>query len=207
VVRTHRKKRSARASKQSHQHLAVPYPRLADAANRASEVLSDGLTKTGPHSEKMVKSAKAVESLLVGVERWAKGEIDFRELLELHSRFPESLKGTPRPEWLPPDIALALLRVTRRAETTDKNAPKQLVRWLERNFAPPTGRSRKPGNYSLGKKALVLKHKGRSWMSIAHRLCPERGPAHQCTKLCSDRIRMAAKTIGTTQILAPEENQ
>jgi hypothetical protein len=108
------------------------------------------------------------------------------------SQKPESLP------WLNEKVWKSLNRSLRVAMVfavcaTDKypGAVRELHKEIRRLMEPFRGRRSESWISSILSDVAELRGKGLSWLQIAQRHCPDRGPAHRCDRRCVDRIRVA----------------
>jgi hypothetical protein len=177
---------------QSHKPVQALFPSIAKAVPQAREVLEDGLAQTGPHKKRVRQLWEIVKSLLADMELLAKGEISQEEDERRLSETVKTLKIPRPPNWLPPELALAITSQVREAERTKPGALGEFKRWIDEEFALPRGRPTDPNLSSLYRAAAELHAQGMSWMQIARKLCPRRGEGHRCNKHCADRFRNGA---------------
>ena len=76
---------------------------------------------------------------------------------------------------------------------TDKypDSVRELHKEIRRLMGSFRGRPSRSEISSMLSDVAKFRSEKRSWLQIAQRLCPDRGPAHRCDKKCADRIRVA----------------
>lgn len=163
---------------------------------QARQLLEDFRRQNEPESKAFAERADLADSLLRELDQYGRGEIPAGALASTLEQLPKKYRPKLPPSWLSPELVSTLYTLAdcaQRAEREHKGASKELLGWLRWLHAAPRGCPPKPLNYLLGQRALKLEDQGLSWGRIAHKLCPDRGQGHECTKKCEDRIRMAAR--------------
>jgi hypothetical protein len=147
--------------------------------------------QSGPHTRGRWESISQADSGLVLWEKYCLGKFSEQQLFQ---SFPK-LYMAPFLPWIGPRLTWALLTAIWSAQEERKGTAKDFVDWVKFHFTSSGGRPAKTERYKMVQQAAILRAKEWSWMKIAIRLCPERGPHHSCAERCADKIRLAVKEL------------
>jgi hypothetical protein len=172
---------------------------LAKVGQEARALLKEGVEgssgerRAGPN---LRKHAKLLAKLLSDWQQFVDGTITEPEMV---ARLDEIKRQNPRlfpsaPSWLPENLAIQIRKTTRAAEQEHPKAANELISWIAKEFASPTGRRTCKALDQAYSEAAKLRETGLSWGRVTQRLCPKKvDQSHVCDKGCEDRMRHGAE--------------
>jgi hypothetical protein len=164
----------------------------------ARKILQEGITSLKNPSAAFMGLGALADTLLRNMQKCETKQITVDQFLQSQAEIPNIFKNqmtVSRPPSLSPDLAQQIMDYVDRAGPARRQQAEELSVWIKSLCSAPRGAPWKPENYLFGLRAQKTYDELRapSWMQVAHRICPQKGPKHKCSKQCADRIQQAAK--------------
>lgn len=173
---------------------AGPCPDLVDSI-REWRAYVERKIQYGIINQRALKAERQAARLLDMWERYCSGQITEEEFFKRNPDQPP-----PFLPWIGPALTWQLFaKIWSAMKNGRRDAAREFLKWFALIIARPRGQPSKPDRLLLGKKALELHDRLRSWRNVAKKLCPEKGPGHTCSKLCADKVRLAANVYKAAQ--------